>query len=91
MWTVFTFRKTISNFLDKLLEKMLTLFAFSLKILKILIISITIMWVRICQRKSLENFVTSAGKKPHGFAVINLTSKKDAGKYRGGFDNFFIS
>ena len=49
------------------------------------------MWVRICQRKSLENFVTSAGKKPHGFAVINLTSKKDAGKYRGGFDNFFIS
>ena len=26
----------------------------------------------------------------HGFAVIDLTSKKDAGKYRSGFDNFFI-
>ena len=28
---------------------------------------------------------------PHGFAVIDLTSKKDSGKYRSGFDNFFIS
>ena len=27
---------------------------------------------------------------PHGFAVIDLTSKKDSGKYRQGFDNFFI-
>ena len=26
----------------------------------------------------------------YGFAVIDRTSKKDAGKYRGGFDNFFI-
>ena len=30
-------------------------------------------------------------KNPYSFAVIDLTSKKDAGKYRGGFDNFFIS
>ena len=28
---------------------------------------------------------------PHGFAVIDLTSKKDSGKYRSVFDNFFIS
>ena len=28
---------------------------------------------------------------PHGFAVIDLTSKKDSGKHRSGFDNFFIS
>ena len=28
-------------------------------------------------------------EKTHGFAVIDLTSKKDAGKYRDGFDNFF--
>ena len=28
---------------------------------------------------------------PYGFAVIDLTSKKDSGKYRSGFDNFFIS
>ena len=48
MRSAFTFRKTISNYLDKLLEKTLTLFAFSLKILKTLIISITIKWVRIC-------------------------------------------
>ena len=27
---------------------------------------------------------------PHGFVVIDLTSKKDNGKYRHGFDNFFI-
>ena len=26
----------------------------------------------------------------HGFIVIDLTSKKDSGKYRYGFDNFFI-
>ena len=26
----------------------------------------------------------------HGFIVIDLTSKKDNGKYRYGFDNFFI-
>ena len=58
----FTFPKTISNYLDKQSEKTLTLFAFSLKILKTLIISITIKWVRICQRKSLENFVASVGK-----------------------------
>ena len=26
----------------------------------------------------------------HGFIVIDLTSRKDNGKYRYGFDNFFI-
>ena len=30
-------------------------------------------------------------EKPYGFAVIDVTSKKDVGKYRSGFDNFFIS
>ena len=44
----------------------------------------------ICLRKSLENFSERYLEKPHGFAVIDLTSKKDAGKYRSGFDNFFI-
>ena len=47
---------------DKLLEKMLTLYVFSHKILKTLIPSITIMLVMICQRKNLENFVKSVGK-----------------------------
>ena len=62
MWTDFTYRKTISNYLDKPSEKMLTSFVFFLKILKTLTISITIMWVRICLGKSLENFVVSVGK-----------------------------
>ena len=53
MWTAFTFHKTILKYQDKLSEKMLTLFAFSLKIVKTLIISVAIMWVRrICQIKS---------------------------------------
>ena len=43
----FYFRKTVLNFLGKLLEKTLTLYAFSHKILKTLIISKTIMWVMI--------------------------------------------
>ena len=43
----FIFHKTILNYRDKLLEKTLTLFAFFLKILKTLIISIMIMWVMI--------------------------------------------
>ena len=41
-----------------------------------------------------EEFRKSCKKcweKPHGFTVIDLTSGKDAGKYRDGFDNFFIS
>ena len=29
-------------------------------------------------------------EKPYGFAVMDLTSRKDAGKYRDGFDNFFV-
>ena len=43
------------------IRETLTLFAFSLKILKTLI-SIAIMWVRICLRKSLENFAASVRK-----------------------------
>ena len=77
MWIAFTFRKTISNYLDKLSEKTLTLFAFFLKILKTLIISTASMWVRICLRKRSENFVVSVGEKPHGFAIIDLTSKQE--------------
>ena len=42
-------------------------------------------------KEEFRKFCDECWKKPHGFAVIDLTSKKDAGKYRGGFDNFFIS
>ena len=38
-----------------------------------------------------EEFCKKCWEKLYGFAVINLTSKKDAGKYRSGLDNFFIS
>lgn len=32
----------------------------------------------------------TAWQKPHGFLVIDLTSKKNNGKYRCGFDEFYI-
>ena len=42
-------------------------------------------------KEELRKFCKKCWEKPHGFAVIELTSKKDSGKYRSGFDNFFIS
>ena len=42
-------------------------------------------------REEFRKFCKKCWEKPHGFAVIDLTSKKDSGKYRSGFDNFFIS
>ena len=41
-------------------------------------------------KEEFRKFCKKCWEKPHGFAVIDLTSKKDAGKYREGFDNFFI-
>ena len=37
-----------------------------------------------------RKFCRECWKKPYGFAVIDLSSKKDAVKYRSGLDNFFI-
>ena len=42
-------------------------------------------------KEEFRKFCRKCWEKPHGFAVIDLTSKKDAGKYRGLFDDFFIS
>ena len=42
-------------------------------------------------KEEFRRFCRKCWKKTYSFAVIDLTSKKDAGKYRGGFDNFFIS
>ena len=42
------------------------------------------------KKDEFRKFCKKCWDKPHGFAVIDLTSKKDAGKYRQGFDNFFI-
>ena len=40
--------------------------------------------------EEFRKFCKKCWEKPHGFAVIDLTSKKETGKYREGFDNFFI-
>ena len=42
-------------------------------------------------REEFRKFCCKCLEKTHGFAAIDLTSKKEAGKYRDGFDNFFIS
>ena len=42
-------------------------------------------------KEEFRKFCRKCWEKPHGFAVIDLSSKKDAEKYRNGFDNFFIS
>ena len=42
-------------------------------------------------KEEFRKFCRECWKKLHGFAVIDLTSKKYAEKYRDGFDNFFIS
>ena len=41
-------------------------------------------------KEEFRKFCKNCWEKPHGFAVIDLTSKKETGKYREGFDNFFI-
>ena len=40
--------------------------------------------------EDFRDFLHECWLKPFGFAVIDLSSKKDEGKYRHGFDNFFI-
>ena len=41
-------------------------------------------------KDEFRRFCRKCWDKAHGFAVIGLTSKKDAGKYRSGLNNFFI-
>ena len=41
-------------------------------------------------KEEFRKFCRECWEKPHSFAVIDLTSKKDAGKYRRGFDKFYI-
>ena len=41
-------------------------------------------------KDEFRKFCYKCWSKPFGFAVIDLTSKKNEGKYRQGFDNFFI-
>jgi len=41
-------------------------------------------------KKQLKKLYTTAWAKPHNFAVIDLTSPKNCGKFRSGFDDFYI-
>ena len=41
-------------------------------------------------KDEFKKLCKTAWEKPHGFVVIDLTSKKHDGKYRSGFDNFYI-
>ena len=91
MLTAFFFRKTTLNFVSKLLEKTLTLFAFSHKILKNINNIYNDHVGDDMTKEEFRKFCRECWKKPYGFAVIDLTSKNDAGKYRSGLDNFFIS
>ena len=40
--------------------------------------------------KEFRKFCRKCWESPYGFAVIDLTSEIDTGKYREGLDNFFI-
>ena len=41
-------------------------------------------------KEEFRKFCNKCWESPYGFAVIDLTSKKETGKYREGLDNFFI-
>ena len=40
--------------------------------------------------KEFKRFSRECWKRPFGFVVIDLTSKRDEGKYRCKFDEFYI-
>ena len=41
-------------------------------------------------KEQFKKLCKTAWPKPHNFVVIDLTSPKNCGKYRSGFDNFYI-
>ena len=42
------------------------------------------------KKEEFKKFCKHCWSQPHGFAVIDLSSKKDYGKYRSGLDDFYI-
>jgi len=42
-------------------------------------------------KEEFRNLCKTVWENPHGFVVIDLSSKKNAGKYRRGLDHFYIS
>jgi len=41
-------------------------------------------------KEQFKKLCKIAWSKPHNFVVIDLTLSKNCGKYRSGFDNFYI-
>ena len=41
-------------------------------------------------KEQFKNLCKHSWSKPHNFIVIDLASSKNYGKYRSGFDNFYI-
>ena len=41
-------------------------------------------------KEEFRQLCKTAWEKQHGFVIIDLSSKKDNGKYRSGFDEFYI-
>ena len=41
-------------------------------------------------KEEFRQLCKTAWEKQHGFEIIDLTSKKHNGKYRSGFDEFYI-
>ena len=42
------------------------------------------------KKEEFKKFCKHCWSQPHGFALIDLSSKKECGKYRSGFDDFYI-
>ena len=42
-------------------------------------------------KKEFRQLCKTVWEKQHGFVIIDLSSKKHNGKYRSGFDEFYIS
>ena len=71
---------------------MQTLSVYFLKTLKILIIYTAITLAQmIMSKEEFTKLCKTASGRPHGFVVIDLTSKTNNGKYRCGLDTFYIS
>ena len=71
---------------------MQTLSGYFLKTLKILkIIYNDHVGADDMSKEEFTKLCTTAWGRPHGFVVIDLTSKTNNGKYRCGLDTFYIS
>ena len=82
--------KITSSFPARQFEKMQISFVCFRKIRKILTTFLTTTCLKPWRKNSSKKLCKTAWAKPHNFVVIDLTSPKNSGKYRSGFDNFYI-